>query len=99
MVDNGTTQTTIVLPTGSYGIEGSNDIGQALVTLINAALPAGDFKSSYNEITNHYTFTSSGPFRFLWPGPAIADQLGFPACPTLPTIGFESNWYEITQVL
>ena len=81
MVDNGTTQTTIVLPTGSYGIEGSNDIGQALVTLINAALPAGDFKSSYNEITNHCTFTSSAPFRFLWPGPAIADQLGFPVLP------------------
>ena len=78
-VDDGTVIQTIVLPTGSYGIEGSNDIGQALVTLMNAALPTGDFKSSYNDITNHYTFTSSAPFRFLWSAGnvGVADQIGF----------------------
>ena len=76
-IDDGTVTAQIILPTGSYGIEGSNDIGQALVTLMNTNLPGRNFTSTFDDVTNHYTFSSTVPFKFIWPTVSISDQLGF----------------------
>ena len=74
-VDNGTATATVILPTGSYGVGGSNDIGEALVKLMNDTL-GGGFTSSYDEATNRYTFSGTTAFKFIWQD-NLATVLGF----------------------
>lgn len=60
----------------------ANDIGDALVKLINIAL-GGGYKSSYDESTNHYTFSGPIAFKLIWVD-NLASALGFNRNEVLP---------------
>lgn len=77
--DDGTNTYTVVLPTGSYTIGGSSDIGTRLATLMSGR--GITFTSTYDNATNLYTIKGTAPFRFVFTNPNkdiyAAAQLGF----------------------
>ena len=79
--DDGTLIYTIVMPTGSYTVGGSSDIGTRVATAMTDAMTGGKtITASYDTATNLYTFNGSSPFRFVFfdnTKKYITRQLGF----------------------
>ena len=76
---DGTLIHTIIMPTGSYTVGGSSDIGNRVATAMTDASTL-TITASYDTATNLYTFNGSSPFRFVFSDNTkkyITRQLGF----------------------
>ena len=80
--DDGNQINTVVMPTGSYTIGGSADLGARLATLMTTV--GGGlviYTAAYDDATNKYTIKGTAPFRFVFTNPDkkiyCSRQLGF----------------------
>ena len=102
--DDGNIIWTITLPTGSYSVGGSADLGSrlaALMTTTNNGLVV--YTAAYDDATNKYTIKGTSPFRFVFTNPDkkiyCSRQLGFDTTvtqvlATSQTASFVPHFYE-----
>ena len=61
---------TIVLPTGSYSVGGSAELGSRLAMLMTSANDGMVvYTAAYDDATNKYTIKGTSPFRFVFTNP------------------------------
>ena len=102
--DDGNVIRTIVLPTGSYSVGGSADLGSRLAMLMTDANDGMVvYTATYDDATNKYTIKGTSPFRFVFTNPDkkiyCSRQLGFDTTvtqvlATSQTASFVPHFYE-----
>ena len=102
--DDGNQINTVVMPTGSYTIGGSADLGSRLaasMTTVGGGLVI--YTAAYDDATNKYTIKGSAPFRFVFTNQDkkiyCSRQLGFDTSvtqvlSTSQTASFVPRFYE-----
>ena len=67
--DDGNVIRTVILPTGSYSVGGSADLGSRLAALMTSLDTTINYTASYDDATNKYTKKGTAPFRFVFTNP------------------------------